>query len=357
MQYNQFIVAIPAYEPDQCLIQLIKEIRKNTQFDILIINDGSSSDTNPIFEEAKEYASVISHDRNMGKGQAIKTALQKIHENYEDSIVVLADADGQHKVKDIIKICQEMLRSGNGLMIGSRRFTGKVPARSQFGNTVTRHIFRLVSGVKVHDTQTGLRAFRTDLIPFLLNIEGCRYEYEMNVLLACAKGKVPIVEIPIETVYLDGNQCSHFRAIKDSFRIYKEIIKFSISSFASFLIDFAAYSLFIALTGSIQVQVSILISNVLARMISSSANFYMNRNYVFKSKDSMLKTAIKYFSLVIGILALNTVLLTFLVEYVIGNQLVAKVLIEIILFFVSWWVQKIVVFPRTKKIAVTKRSL
>ncbi|HEX3020984.1 MAG TPA: bifunctional glycosyltransferase family 2/GtrA family protein [Lachnospiraceae bacterium] len=354
MQYNQFIVVIPAYDPDECLINLIKEIRSRTQFNILIVNDGSSHDTSRIFETAKEYAMVLTHERNMGKGQAIKTALKSIQENYENSIVVFADADGQHRIEDIIKVCQEVTRKGNGLLIGSRRFTGKVPARSQFGNTVTRHIFRLVSGVKVQDTQTGLRAYRTEMIPFFLSIEGCRYEYEMNVLLACARNKIPIFEIPIETVYLDGNQCSHFHAVKDSIRIYKEILKFSLSSFASFLIDFLAFSLFLVITGSIGVQGSLLISNIFARIISSSANFFINRNYVFKNGDSLVKTAIKYFSLVIAILALNTMLLTFLVENITSNQLVAKVMVEVLLFFVSWWVQKLVVFPKSKKLTVTK---
>lgn len=69
------------------------------------------------------------------------------------------------------------------LVLGARAFVGKVPARSRFGNKVTAGLFRLVTGQKVTDTQTGLRGMSTDLIPWLLNLDGNRFEYEFNMLL------------------------------------------------------------------------------------------------------------------------------------------------------------------------------
>lgn len=82
--------------------------------------------------------------------------------------------------------------------------------------TVTRFVYRLASGVKVHDTQIGLRAYSCRLLPWMLEVKGNRYEYEMNVLLECPKVDIPTREVPIKTIYLDDNKSSHFDTVKDS---------------------------------------------------------------------------------------------------------------------------------------------
>lgn len=104
----------------------------------------------------------------------------------------------------------------------------------------------MVTGVSVSDTQTGMRAFSSKLLEFMVNIPGERYEYEMNVLVACAKEGISIIELPIQTIYHDkGNSCSHFRKVRDSIRIYGQLFKFSFVSFSSFLLD---CGLFVLLT-------------------------------------------------------------------------------------------------------------
>lgn len=118
-----------------------------------------------------------------------------------------------------------------------------MPLRSRIGNELTRSVFHLISGVRVSDTQTGLRAFGTEMIPEFLVIEGERYEYEMNVPITMAKKKVHIREIPIKTIYKDDdNSTSHFRTVRDSLRIYKDILKFTFSSFSSFVLDYLLFS-------------------------------------------------------------------------------------------------------------------
>lgn len=113
-----------------------------------------------------------------------------------------------------------------------------MPLKSRIGNQLTRSIFRLVSGVSVSDTQTGLRAFSPDLIKKLLMVGGERYEYETNVLIEMAKAKIPIREVPIDTIYHDSsNSCSHFHVFKDSWRIYKELLKSSLLSMAGLVIN------------------------------------------------------------------------------------------------------------------------
>ena len=104
-------------------------------------------------------------------------------------------------------------------------------------------------------------------------IRGSRYEYEMNVLLECARKGVISREAPIETVYIDENASSHFHPVRDAFRIYREIFAFAASSFAGFLVVYGLFSLLSALLG----QSMLGVCNVLARIVSATVNYTLNR--------------------------------------------------------------------------------
>ena len=170
-------IVIPAYQPDNKLIKLIEKIHEKSDFRILVIDDGSSSKCQNIFDKAEQYATVLRHQVNQGKGQALKTAFTYIRQQNSYGTVVTADADGQHKIWDILRTANKASENPNKLILGVRAFTGKVPLRSRFGNSLTKALFKIQTGVEVADTQTGLRAFTTNLIPFMLKIEGQRYEY------------------------------------------------------------------------------------------------------------------------------------------------------------------------------------
>lgn len=224
---TETVVLIPAYKPDEKLIHTLQKLSEQ-QFRMLVVDDGSGSDYDAVFIEAARYARVIRYAVNRGKGGALKQGIRCIRKCFPDAAyVITADADGQHKPEDISKINDYLLQNG-GFVIGSRAFIGEVPLRSRFGNTVTRGVYHLVSGVKVQDTQTGLRGFDRSLLEWLLSIPGERYEYEMNVLMSAARDKIQIGEVPIETVYEGKNESSHFRPIHDSVKIYKEIFRFAI---------------------------------------------------------------------------------------------------------------------------------
>ncbi len=335
------IAVIPAYEPDEKLISLVEETT-DRGFYTVVVDDGSGYAYENIFEKVKAYAQVISYGENHGKGYALKKAYSYIKDlnlQGNHSIVVL-DCDGQHRVSDAIKLCKRVEECKDILVLGSRKQSRSSPLRSRFGNAVTRNVFKLATGTKIYDTQTGLRAFDISLLDKMLSIVGNRYEYEINVLLILAKEKFPIEEIEIETIYIDNNSGSHFNPIKDSIRIYKEIIKFSLSSFVCFLIDYLAYTLFLILLG----ETYALVANVLARLISATVNFNLNRVLVFKSQGNVVKSAIKYILLAVGILICNTVILYILTTILKLNPYVSKVLTEMVLFFFSWLIQQRVVF-------------
>ena len=332
------VALIPAYKPTPFLLELAERLEQ-LEFFVVIVDDGSGIDFEHLFFECSQYAEILYHSENKGKGCALKTGLKYILTHLpKDSVVVTVDADGQHRVEDAVATMRIAEQNPDTLVLGSRKLKGDVPWRSRFGNSITRVVYRLTTGLKVHDTQTGLRAFNGSLLPKLLEIPGERYEYEMNVLLQFAREKIPIVEHEIETVYLDNNSSSHFDAVKDSVRIYKEILKFSVSSFVGFLVDYAAYSLLLLITEKL------ILSNIIARVISATVNFTLNRKLVFKSKEDIFKAALKYFLLAAFILLGNTLVLNLLVNVCGVDRMLAKVITEVIFFILSWLVQRLLIF-------------
>ncbi|KXT78902.1 bifunctional glycosyltransferase family 2/GtrA family protein [Streptococcus sp. DD13] len=336
-------LVIPAYEPDKQLVQLIQKIKEKSNFDIIVVNDGSSAEKRTIFDQIEQDAHVIHHQSNQGKGYALKTAFRYILSTGKFGTVVTADADGQHKIFDILRVANASQSNPNTLVLGSRNFTGKVPLRSAFGNKLTRKLFKLQTGVAITDTQTGLRGFTTNMLSFLLGVEGNRYEYEMNMLLSACK-EYPILEVPIETVYINDNEGSHFRPIKDGLMIYKNMLKFALSSVGSFLIDYLVYAICLATLTSFPIGSRILLANTIARIASGIFNYTTNKRLVFKNNDSLAKTGTGYFTLAFVLYALDTLLIRGFYAIFGINLLIVKVIVGLLLFFVSWMVQKKIIF-------------
>ena len=336
-------LVIPAYEPDFNLIRLLKKVREKSDFTLIVINDGSSASCNRIFDQASHYATVLHHSTNQGKGQALKTAFHYIQSQDDYGIVVTADADGQHKLWDILRVANCAKEQPQKLILGTRAFTGKVPLRSLFGNSLTRLLFKQQTGVAVSDTQTGLRAFTSNMLPFMLSIEGQRYEYEMNMLLQACK-VYPIVEVPIETIYIDDNKTSHFRPIQDGLMIYKDMFKFALSSLSSFIVDYLVYAVALLFLVAVPITLRILLANGIARVTSSVFNYSTNKKLVFKNEDSLLKTGSNYLGLAIGLFILDTALIRLFYTIFDGNLLLIKILVGALLFSLSWFIQKKFVF-------------
>lgn len=249
-------VIIPALNPDEGLREIV-ERNWELENQIILVDDGSDKKYERLFWELGEKCIVLHHEENRGKGEAIKTALKYIKEElWECRVVGIMDADGQHLPDDMEKLLMKAAAEPMALIVGSRTIDRNVPWKSRMGNLITRRIFRMKTGVEVSDTQTGLRSFSTRLLDFMLDIEGERYEYEMNVLVTCAKANIPIIEVPIETIYHDkGNSCSHFRKVRDSVRIYRQLLKFSFVSFSSFLLDYVMLAGLILVLNNILLQI------------------------------------------------------------------------------------------------------
>ena len=367
---------IPAYKPNENLISFIQSL-ETRGLEVVVVNDGSGEDYLPLFHKIQEQslATVIHLEKNQGKGAALKAGLSHLNTINDDFQVITLDADGQHSLQDALFLLQKSMEEEGCLLLGSRAQSKDSPLRSRIGNYITKKVFSLTTGVRVEDTQTGMRAFSKSLIPKLLKIQGNRYEYEMNMLLDFAKQGIPIKEYPIETIYINDNEESHFDTVKDSIRIYSQILKFISSSLLSFCIDFLLYTVSFALSGSI------LFSNAFARLISLHCNFFMNKNYVFQNTSEStgkenpawkeiaeetenvtakgkkverteaimrehLKEYLSYLGLALSLFAINTLLLNTVVEVLGVNAYLAKIITEILLFVLSYFVQKHLIFSK-----------
>lgn len=333
-------VLIPAYEPTLAMLRIILELKEKTDYRILIVDDGSGEGYRALFDKASFFGcTVLHHDTNLGKGAALKTGFLHILLDEKPDSVVCADSDGQHRVEDIISVAGAIDENASVVILGTRHFSGKVPLKSKIGNKATSLIFKAATGLTLKDTQTGLRGYPFHLVNWLRSVEGDRFEYELNLLLAAGKAGVGIRQLPIATIYDNNNKGTHFRPIKDSIKVLAPIFKFCSSSVISGILDFFLLFLFQGLSGSLLVGV------VSARALSSAANYSINKYLVFNAKNvPNVQSAPRYFGLVAVIMLLNYFLLYFLTMVLHMPGIPAKLLTELLLFVMSYTVQQLYVF-------------
>ena len=347
------VILIPSLEPDERLPAYIEKLMESGFSRVVVVDDGSSPSAQPIFMRIENMpgACVLHHEVNKGKGVALKTGYRYIQENMPDvSGVITADADGQHTVRDCLRLAAELEKHEKALYLGSRDFNlENIPPKSRSGNKITSAVFKLLYGHYLPDTQTGLRAFRREELPFMMDVEGERYEYEMKVLIACARAGIPMIPIPIETIYENNNEGSHFHPVRDSWRIYKVILgsffRFMASSLTCVVIDHGIFNLLnlaVFGNGARKEAQLILAATVIARIVSGTVNFLLNRKLVFRQKGNGGRTFLRYI-LLSALVMLLSAGGTWLLSQLMPTAL-AKVIVETLLYFLSYRMQQNWVF-------------
>ena len=222
-------IVLPSLDPDQKFDAVVRGLAEAGFAHIVIVDDGSDEQHQLPFQRAEAYpaCTVLHHGVNKGKGRALKTAFAHVHRELPDAQgVITIDGDGQHLLEDIIACGERMLSEGDKVVLGCRDFDQPgVPPRSVAGNKTTSRMFRLFYGIRLSDTQTGLRAIPSCYLERFEQIEGERFEYETNMLLEMKRRKIAFVEQPIATVYDEEDYSSHYNAVKDSWRIFRIMFK------------------------------------------------------------------------------------------------------------------------------------
>ncbi len=355
---DDVVILIPAFNPDEKLITLIDKLSEMFRH-IVIVNDGSKTGMQ-IFESiGAKVDSVIVHPVNRGKGAALRTGFTHIAKEYSEiKGVVTADADGQHKPDDILRVANALCENQKGIVLGVRTFSRRIPLRSLIGNLWTRLFFFVMTGLFVSDTQTGLRGVPYSLLPRMLQLNGDRYEYEMHMLVDAKRHEEEPLELPIETVYIDANASSHFNPVKDALRTQWVLVHYCFSSILSFLIDNAVFmGVFFALRNyETSCDKDVFISLCAARLVSSNLNFFYNRFFVFHSASTK-RSFFQYWGVVLSIAAASYFGVIWLAQIFNARDHIVitgiKIIVETILFFVSYGLQKKWIF-RKKRITAQK---
>ena len=226
------VICIPAYNPDDKLLIFLEELTKNGFNNIVIVNDGSKAECAYIFDEAinKYHCDVVCHETNKGYGKAIKSAGEYFIDHYMNnkdiSGIIHCDCDGQHSLKDIINFSNILDSGKDCLIFGQRDFNkDNIPFKSRFGNNLTAFIFKKMIGIDLKDSQCGLRAISKNYVKFSCEIDGDGFEYPSSIIIEAYKNNLNIIQVPIETIYINNNESTHFDPIKDSYRIYRLLFK------------------------------------------------------------------------------------------------------------------------------------
>lgn len=342
------VIMIPSYNPDEKFITFLMDLRNAGYEHIIVIDDGSGKNSSHFFEQAKRdfHCVIVSHSINLGQGRAYKSGFNYylLQERYTNTIgIVQCDCDGQHKIEDVRR-CAELLRENpEKFILGVRNFKLKgIPFRSKIGNLFTSFVFQFFCGLNISDTQTGLKGIPRALIPILLEAPGERFEYASSVLLETQRSGRDILQYPIQTVYLDHNASSHFNPLWDSLRIYTLILKYLASSITSFVLDIGVYSLCIALLLNLTPTCYIILSTYFARIISCSYTFLVNKRFVFVNRSSSPTIPLKFTLIAILQATTSAAITSYLVSWggTHWNAILSKVVVDTILFFVSFQIQK-----------------
>lgn len=346
-------IIIPSLNPDEKLMMVVNSLIQTGFNDIVLVNDGSDEAHMAPFYQADQLAecTVLHHEVNKGKGRALKTAFEYcLAHRKEIAGVVTVDGDNQHRAEDIKHCADVMEEKKNHVILGVRNFKGKdVPLKSRFGNQMTSFVFRFACGMKISDTQTGLRAIPYEFLPAMCAVAGERFEYETNMLLEFKRNQIAYDEVTIQTVYINENETTHFHPIRDSFKIYAIIFRFVFGSLSASLLDLAVFAVVKFLTAGLGDKLAIFISTALARVISSFYNYNFNRRAVFHSREGMGKTVVRYYVLCVIQMLCSFGLVYALVHWLmLGNvgTIVAKALIDTILFLISFQIQRAWVFSK-----------
>jgi glycosyltransferase involved in cell wall biosynthesis len=204
----RIVTVLPAYNEAAHIRDVLRQFPTHLgshEVAVVVVDDGSADDTYAQARleqaKAKREIHVLRHRTNLGKGAAAKTGCDAALRLGAD-VICLMDSDGQHKVSDLGRLTAPVLEN-DILVIGCRERTGQMPAMMRLGNAVLTKLSHLLFGITAVDTQSGYRVFRAASYPRIRWVAQ-QYAMETEMLILATKNQVPVLELPIETIYLDG---------------------------------------------------------------------------------------------------------------------------------------------------------
>ncbi len=209
------IVVIPCFQGARTVADVVRGAR-GSGLPVVVVDDGSTDGSGAVAEAAG--ATVLRHPANRGKGAALASGFAYAKKIGADAVLTM-DADGQHAPDEIGKLVAAHEASPTALVVGVRSFAPEdMPRRSRVGNRISTWWISRYAGVRYTDTQSGFRVYPRAM--FDLPLKSTKFDTETELLLRAAKAKLPLVEVPIKTIYA-ADHASHFHGFRDTMRVIK----------------------------------------------------------------------------------------------------------------------------------------
>ena len=340
-------VIITLYYENRKTIELCNKLHELGAENIVIVNDGCPY-KNEFFNELISIGChIINLKGQNGKGASLRAGIKFAHDNlYNITGYITADADGQHSAEDVMKISRALDLRPDCLILGRRNLRkSKAPFAVRFGHFISSIYFKVITGVRCKDTQTGLRGIPASLYDIAMETKGDRFDYEMNFLTICADRKISFYDVNTTAQY-SKEQKSSYRIFRDSYLIYKTPLKFATSSVGCTMIDLLLFTIFAYILPSSMVW-NVALATVMARIISGGINFLINRKMIFKNDGKARNQAMRFITLFFCIMCASTVIVS-LLSFIPFPVTIIKAIVDLLLWTVNYTVQRQWVFKENK---------
>lgn len=340
-------IIITLYRENRKTISLCTKLFELGAENIVIVNDGCKHSGSFMNELISLGCHIVTLKSNYGKGASLKAGFKYAFERlYNITGFVTADADGQHRAQDIMKISRALELRPNEIILGRRNLkAAKAPLINRFGNKISSLYFRIITGVKCKDTQTGLRGIPARLYKLAINTKGSRFDYEMNFLTKCADRKIPFYFVNINADYSNLEK-SNYRIIKDTYLIYRTPLRFATASVGCTVVDLTLFTIFTCVLPSSLVW-NVALATILARIVSGGINFFINRKMIFKNNGKAKNQAARFTVLFFCIMCASTVIVS-LLSFIPVPVTITKAVVDLLLWGINYNFQRRWVFSETK---------
>ncbi len=348
------VILLPVCKPGEELVELCRGLSGSHA---VIVDCGSGKDYDDLLRRVSEYGDVLRLEKKRGRGAALKHGLRHILVNadYDDMEYIVTGEIGV-SAEDLLRTAEKTAETG-GLIIGERK--GSLSGGKKFGRGLTSLVFRIGAGKGVSDVLSGVRGFTRAQAETFAELSGDRFEYETKMLFHAVEEKTPIEELEVKKEGHEGG--FRFRPIIDTVRVYWMIfmesrtLKYIFSSGVAFIIDFIIFGILLKLFTALFTMLpfpiedwSYLPATIVAWIVSSLTNFFMNRNFVFRSDAPIKKALPEYYGLAVIVFGLKTLILTLMIKIIRIPEMIAKPVAEVVFFISNYFIQKKFIFKKKK---------
>ena len=356
------VIVIPALNPPASLVSYAAGLMEAGFPDIIVVNDGSRTDKLPVFLKLRRMGcTVVDHEMNRGQGFALRTGFQYYLEHFggrSDGIITI-NCDRFIPPEDIrtvgSSLHNEQAMGSFALVVGTRDMSGKLVSDYDYRmGGVMKLLYHMLMGVRLNDPLSGVFGIPDMHIKKCIEIAGDGYAYETAMTMSFEK--IGFLQVPIGYApYEEGSERKYhkgFDTVRILYTIFKKFILYSITSVSASILDVILFSIFTGITfrGN---PMAIIYATICARVISASVNYLLTKRFVFHFKSATAEGTAQSAGAFMVLTAAQCICSALIVSGVKlllgGNPVGIKVLVDTILFFVSYKIQHKYIFKDEKK--------